>query len=267
MKYSINSLRCLFLLFFFSFNQIYAQTDSENYFTLKVMTYNVHHCNPPGSSSIDVDMIANVIRQQNPDVVAIQEVDVLTNRSGKIDEAALLAAKTGLTNYHFGKTMNYNDGQYGVLILSRFPLSDTTTYALPSSDPAKDEPRVLAAANINLPGNKTIRFASTHLEAYHAQTRVMQAKEINRIADETKLPFIIAGDMNAEESSDVIQTLDKKFIRTCQHCENTFWEDGETGAIDYIMYRPANTFITVKHEVIQNKTASDHMPVISVLVY
>lgn len=246
---------------------LHAQPERQQAFQLRVMSYNVHHCNPPGTDKIDVDLIAKVIREQKPDLAAIQEIDVFTNRSGKINQAKLLAEKSGLKHYYFAKAIDYNEGEYGVLILSRFPLSDTITYRLPSAAPEKDEARVMAAATVTLPGNKTIRFASTHLEAYNAESRRMQASEINRIAADTPLPFILAGDMNAEEKSDVIRLLDQKFLRTCTNCENTFGEDGETGAIDYILYRPGAAFHLTSHQVIPNHTASDHMPVLSVLLY
>lgn len=65
-----------------------------------VMSYNVHHCNPPSKPGlIDVDAVAAAIRKQNPDIVALQEIDVNTNRSGKINQAVLLSEKTGLTSF------------------------------------------------------------------------------------------------------------------------------------------------------------------------
>ncbi|MFN2440183.1 MAG: hypothetical protein ABR503_13355 [Chitinophagaceae bacterium] len=51
---------------------------------LHILSYNIHHANPlsrPGI--IDLQAIAQVIKQQTPDLVALQEVDVYTNRSGK----------------------------------------------------------------------------------------------------------------------------------------------------------------------------------------
>ena len=52
--------------------------------TLSILTYNIHHANPPSKPGlIDVDAIAAVIVKLRPDVVALQEVDVYTNRSGK----------------------------------------------------------------------------------------------------------------------------------------------------------------------------------------
>lgn len=233
---------------------------------LKVMTYNVHHCNPPGKPNIiDVDAIAAVIKQQGADIVAVQEVDVYTGRSGKINQAEQLAAKAGYGFYYFGKAMDFDSGGYGVLILSRYPLSDTNTYPLPVAGEKGGEPRVLAAATVALPNGRSVRFGSTHLEAYNNASRILQVKEISRIAGKTVLPFIVAGDLNATEGGDVIRILDAHFTRTCYKCPSTFWEEGETGAIDFIAFGPKDTFGVLSHHVVPNKDASDHMPVIAAL--
>ena len=244
------------------------QTDVATKNAVSVMTYNVHHCNPPEKVNvIDADAIATVIRNQHADLVAVQEVDVNTNRSGKINQAELLAQKAGYPYHYFGKAMDYDGGQYGVLILSKYPLSNTQTHALPKSASAKDEPRVLASATVTLPNGKLFKFGSTHMEAYNKASRELQAKEISRIAGESSLPFIVAGDFNAGEGSDVIRIFDEHFTRTCNNCPSTFWEGGETGAIDYIVFRTKDAFKVLSHEVVQNKEASDHMPVIAELQF
>lgn len=236
--------------------------------SIQVMTYNVHHCNPPEKAGIiDVDAIAAVISEQQADIVAVQEVDVNTNRSGKIDQAALLAAKAGYPYYFFGKAMDYDQGQYGVLVLSKYLITDTQTYHLPKAEVKGGEPRVLAAVTLTLTDGKSIRFGSTHLEAFNSTSRLMQIVEINRIAGKTSLPFIIAGDLNAAVGSDVIKTLDTQFTRTCSNCPATFWEGNETGAIDFIAYSPKVAFTVVSHQVVQNKEASDHMPVVAELKF
>ncbi|HRN48456.1 MAG TPA: hypothetical protein PKW69_10520, partial [Niabella sp.] len=79
-----------------------AQQGSNSKNIIKVMTYNVHHCNPPDKKGIiDVDGTAAVIKNQNADLVALQEIDVNTGRSGKINQAALLAQKAGYPFYYF----------------------------------------------------------------------------------------------------------------------------------------------------------------------
>ena len=232
--------------------------------SIKVMTYNVHHCNPPEKPGIiDVDAVAAVIKQQGADMAAVQEVDVNTGRSGKINQAQQLAVKFGFGFYYFGKAMDFDGGGYGVLLLSRYPLTDTATYSLPKSGDKGGEPRVLAAATVALPNGRSVRFGSTHLEAYNNASRILRVKEISRIAGETVLPFIVAGDLNATEDNEVIHILDTHFTRTCHSCPSTFWEGGETGAIDYIALKPKDAFAILSHNVVQNKEASDHMPVIA----
>ena len=105
------------------------------------------------------------------------------------------------------------------------------------------------------------------MAAYNKASRELQAKEISRIAGESSLPFIVAGDFNAGEGSDVIRIFDEHFTRTCNNCPSTFWEGGETGAIDYIVFRTKDAFKVLSHEVVQNKEASDHMPVIAELQF
>lgn len=255
------------VLFMFACAQKNTPKESMAINSLKVLTYNVHHCNPPDKPGIiDVDAIAAEVKQQKADVAAIQEVDVHTNRSGKINQAELLATKAGFSYYHFGKAIDYDGGQYGILVLSQYPIRDTATYLLPKSDPLKGgEQRVLAAATIQLPDGKSFRFGSTHLEAYNKISRELQAKEIGRIATSSSIPFIVAGDFNAREGSEVIRIFDEHFTRTCQNCPSTFGENGETGAIDFITFTPKAAFTVMMHEVIQNHEASDHMPVVAQL--
>ncbi|HOZ85893.1 MAG TPA: endonuclease/exonuclease/phosphatase family protein [Niabella sp.] len=265
MKYVLYKLTyCIAFFAILSCGSKKAQKGNQVMNSLKVMTYNVHHCNPPDKKAvIDVDAIAEVIKKENPDIVAVQEVDVNTKRSGKINQAVLLAEKAGYASFYFGKAMDYDGGQYGLLILSKYPLSDTKTYLLPVAIGKKDEQRVLATATVLIPGNLSFRFGSTHLEAFNKLSRELQIIEINRIAGETMLPMIVAGDFNAFENSSVIKTLDEVFLRTCTNCAKTFDEAGERGAIDFIAIKQKNNPFAVKsHTVIQNTSASDHMPVV-----
>lgn len=235
--------------------------------TIRVMTYNVHHCNPPEKPGIiDVDAIAAVIKKQKADIVALQEIDVNTVRSGKINEAEQLAVKAGYKSFFFAKAIDFDGGQYGIAILSKYPLSGAKAYPLPMDETIGGEQRMLAAATVTLAGGKTFRFGCTHLDADRSNaSRVLQVKEINRITRETALPFIIAGDFNSNEGSDVINILDEDFTRTCNKCAPTFWEDNDTGAIDFIASKPKDAWNILSHTVIQDKEASDHMPVVAVL--
>lgn len=233
---------------------------------LKVMSYNVHHCNPPSKPDlIDVDAIAEVIKKQQPDVVALQEIDVNTVRSGGVNQADLIAEKTGM-NVYFAKSIDHDGGDYGVAILSKYPLSKTKTERLPSDAATKGEPRVLATAVVRMPDGRELLFGCTHLDAQKATgNRLMQVREINRIADSVQLPFIIAGDLNARPGSGVIDLWDTKFTRTCRDCAFTIPVINPTATIDHIAFLQKDKFKVLNHEVIDEQYASDHLPVLAVI--
>ncbi|MCC9138593.1 endonuclease/exonuclease/phosphatase family protein [Pontibacter silvestris] len=236
--------------------------------TLKVMSYNVHHCNPPSKEGyIDIDAIAKVIERQEPDIVALQEIDVHTQRSGANNQAEEIAYRLDM-NYYFGKAIDYEGGEYGVAILSKYPLSETVVNRLPTKTETNGEPRILATAKITLPDGSAIRFGSTHLDAQKEPgNRKLQMEEIVKITSSEKLPFVIAGDFNSTPESNEIQLLDKYFTRTCQTCAPTIPVVNPSKTIDFIAFTPTAEFSVTSNEVIMEPYASDHLPVVAVLKY
>ena len=233
---------------------------------LRVMAYNIHHANPPSiPDSIDIDAIMSTIASQDPDILALQEIDANTGRSGKGNQAEVIAEKLGM-NVFFGKAIDYDGGEYGVAVLSKYPMSEEKVHRLPSAPGTNGEPRVLTSVKISLPGNNSIRFGSTHLDAQKEDTkRLLQIAEILKIGSEEKLPMIIAGDFNAPPGSEVIDLLDENFTRTCDNCEPTIPVHNPVKAIDFIAYKPGNFFSVKAHKVINETYASDHLPVLAVL--
>ncbi|MBC7904022.1 MAG: endonuclease/exonuclease/phosphatase family protein [Gemmatimonadaceae bacterium] len=233
--------------------------------TLKILSYNIHHANPPSRPNhIDVNAIAKVISDQRPDLVALQEVDVYTMRSGSgLNEASEIAKLAGMPYFFFAKAINHDGGEYGVAILSRYPLSKMKSRSLPDSIGSKAEKRTLGSALVALPGGRKILFASTHLDAGRGDARrVMQMQAVSDMLAQEKIPVIIAGDLNAQDNSEVIKILDRNFTRTCiSNCGFTIPEIKPNKTIDYIAFRPAAQFSVLKHEVINESYASDHLPV------
>ncbi len=233
--------------------------------TLRIMNYNIHHANPPASTTIiDVNAIANIIKQQNPDLVALQEIDVNTTRSGtSLNQAAELGRLTGL-KFYFAKTIDYAGGEYGVAILSKYTMDVTKNTLLPSPGA---EQRTLATALITLPDGKKIVFASTHLDAQAAETnRLLQINKIIEILQAESNPVIVGGDFNAIPGTNTINALDASFTRTCiTSCGFTIPATNANKTIDFIAYKPAASFTVLEHKVIYEKLASDHLPVLAVL--
>jgi endonuclease/exonuclease/phosphatase family metal-dependent hydrolase len=244
-----------------------TSSTKKNSITIKVMSYNVHHCNPPGRSGIiDIDTIAAVIKKEDADIVALQEIDVNTSRSGKINQAEQIALKAGYPFFFFGKAIDFAGGAYGIVILSKYKLTETKVHALPTDATTNAERRAIAMATVTLPGGKTIQFGNTHLDAERSSVnRLLQVTEINRIADQVTIPFIIAGDFNAVEGSDVINTLDESFARTCKKCEPLKSGNTREKVIDFIAYKPAKSFSVLSHRVVPEYYASDHFPIVATI--
>lgn len=74
---------------------------------LRVLTYNIHH-GEGTDGKFDLDRIAKLISAQEPDLVALQEIDVKTARASGVDQAAKLAKLTGM-HYAFGRFMKYDE--------------------------------------------------------------------------------------------------------------------------------------------------------------
>src|SRR5687767_638720 len=89
--------------------------------TLRVMTYNIH-VGVGMDKKLDLQRIADVINKERPDLVGLQEVDRGVERTQRKDEIVELAAMTKM-EYAFAHNLDYQGGQYGVAILSRFKIN------------------------------------------------------------------------------------------------------------------------------------------------
>ena len=152
-------MKKIVLILFLSLNTLFVFSQ-----TLKVMSFNIHHANPPAeeeSGKIDIDGVVNAIKRVKPDVVALQEVDVNTNRSGKINEAILIAQKLEMQVF-FAKAIDYDGGEYGLAILSKWGMTDHEIKPLSFLADTKAEPRILQTVILNLPEGKKIKFGKNY---------------------------------------------------------------------------------------------------------
>lgn len=235
--------------------------------TVKVMSYNIHHANPPSQPGIiNLDTIAAIIRQQAPDFVALQEVDVRTKRSGTgIDQAAYLAQKLGMHHF-FAKAIDYEGGEYGVAVLSKHPIKAAEKLALPIEAGSGAEPRVVAKTTVTLPNKEDIVFASTHLDfRSNSPSRQLQVQEIIRIFQAEQKPVILAGDFNDTPNSETMQALQPLFTKSCEQCPFTIPQVSPNRTIDYILFSTKSGWRASGHQVLSESFASDHLPIVATL--
>ena len=218
---------------------------------LKVMSYNVRHC--AGMDMIvDYDRTAAVIAQQQPDVVALQELDSMTGRSGQHDQLAELAKRI---QYYpvFGSAIDYDGGKYGVGILTREQPVSTKRIPLPG-----EEPRVLLVVEL-----KNYVLACTHLDLEEEQ-RLASVPLIVEEAQRWQEPFILAGDWNDAPDSQLLQEM-TKYFSLHSGSQATYPADEPQECIDYIATFKERPVVTLEYSVINEPAASDHRPLVVIL--
>lgn len=226
---------------------------------LKILTYNIHHGNPPArKGEIDLEAIAKVINEAGVDVVGLQEIDINVSRSGMVNQAKRLAELTGM-DFYFSKGINLEKGYYGTLVLTKHRIIGKRRYDLPNPDPS--EARSLAIVDIELPDGKTFSIANTHLDLKEVN-KMAQAVFINELGDLYSRPLILVGDLNALPDSEPIKILEKVFVRNTASNIATYPNIHPREEIDYIMVDKNTNFEWMVYKVLVDANkASDHLPV------
>lgn len=243
----------LILFVFLVFQPCFGQDKAK----VKVLSFNILH-GATTKGDFDLDAIAKVILEADPDFVALQEVDYKTNRARGYDLVTELGWRTKLSPI-FGRAMPYDGGEYGEGILSKYSFLSTRNIALPHSP--GNEPRAALEITTILPSGDTICFIGTHLDHLKDDTdRISQAKKINEVFQSNYYPTILAGDLNDIPGSRTIDLLEE--VWTASYDKKapkfTFPSDNPGKKIDYVMYLSKDKWTVLDKQIICDSIASDH---------
>ncbi len=160
-----------------------------------------------------------------PDVIALQEADKRSQRAGGHHVARELAEEMGAAWVHlpagiprgikpekrqwwldFEEPIGlYDEGDTGVALLSRFPMSDVTRLDLPWKD-CPWRPRLAMAANVSI-GNRKLRIVNAHVDPHAAVGgQLEQLEALVEHAERTSCPTLILGDFNTLSKRKAIET-------------------------------------------------------------
>ena len=148
---------------------------------------------------------------------------------------------------------------------------ETRSYRLPCAASQPGEDRSLCVIRVEIDG-KDLYVASTHLDHLSGDaSRLVQANEIRRIRDtELDGDLILAGDLNAIPSSNVIATMTAFLTNVGTIDQYTFPSENPTRKIDYILYAPIGHFgvqnctvVSRSDQQVDGVDASDHRPVVA----
>lgn len=228
--------------------------------TLRVLAYNIHH-GEGMDEVIDLERIAALIREVDPDLVALQEVDSVVARTNGVDQAEVLGHLTGLTPI-FGRFMPYQGGAYGMAVLSRLPVIESANLRLPDGD----ERRTSVSVRVQTPNGRTVRFSGVHFYRTE-QERFSQASRLEALLESGSDPEILAGDFNSEPGGSVMEFLGQRWeILSKGDDRFTFSSFEPVKEIDFVLVRPIDAFEVLGHFLLDEPVMSDHRPVVADLV-
>jgi endonuclease/exonuclease/phosphatase family metal-dependent hydrolase len=226
------------------------------------MTYNIH-VGVGMDKKLDLERIADVIENEHPDLVGLQEVDRGVKRTELRDEILELAKLTGM-DYAFAHNLDFQGGQYGVAILSRLPIQkiDHRKY----ENLREAERRGMIRVEVKL-DTRIINFVTTHLDYQNDDGRVFETEQMLKFLQGVKGPLIVVGDFNDVPAGGSYKLMLPKFQDTwiagkAKEEGLSYPADKPVKRIDYIFTRKSDQIRTNKAWLV-NTLASDHLPVVA----
>jgi endonuclease/exonuclease/phosphatase family metal-dependent hydrolase len=188
---------------------------------VRLATFNVLHGRSLDDGLVDADRFRAAVAALDADVIGLQEVDLHQPRSGHLDLTALAAEALGAADHRFEAAVVGTPGvafrpadpppldgepQYGVALVSRFPVRRWLIHRLPAAPTRApvpvggrvlllpDEPRVLLACVLDTPAGP-VTAATTHL-SFVPGWNVRQLRRVVQALRALPGPRVLLGDLN-----------------------------------------------------------------------
>jgi endonuclease/exonuclease/phosphatase family metal-dependent hydrolase len=223
--------------------------------SLRVVTWNVHAC-VGGDGRFDPDRVVSIVRNLSADIVALQEVESRWHMTRGLDVFAFLREHIG-GHAAEARTITTADGDYGHMVLSRWPLRDPRVHDI---SVAGREPRGIVDVGTLSPSG-LVRFVAAHFGLDRGERR-LQTAALRAIVDQgPDGAAIVAGDFNElRRRSATHRALSPTFESAATVA--TFPSRRPLLALDRVWCRPP---LRVRHSRVlpSARTASDHLPLIT----
>ncbi|MDP3491436.1 MAG: endonuclease/exonuclease/phosphatase family protein [Phenylobacterium sp.] len=235
----------------------------------RILTYNVHRC-VGTDRRLDVSRVADVIAALEPDIVALQELDVGRMRTNGVDQAHEIAQRLEMA-FHFHPAMKVEEELYGDAILTRHPERKIKSAALPGHERVSQlEPRGALWVSVDLEG-RDLQIFNTHLGLVPRE----QQNQAAALAGpqwlghpDRKGPTILLGDFNVTSASQVYRILSEKLRPARRHAQKK--SPSATFPSVLPVLRIDHLFVSDEVRVLDvfapydplTRIASDHLPLV-----
>lgn len=255
---------CSLPTFSISGSEIAEVQGNRNQF-LRVMTYNIR------AADYGLNNIIATLKEAEADIIALQEVDKLVRRTGRIDQPEKIARSLHM-NCEFRRHFSYQGGEFGLALLSRYKIDHVERVRVRYRELFSS--LVLLKARVHTPERPVnvivVHFHPTNpfdkeiTKKENNAARLCEAKRAFEIATIHDTPFLIMGDFNANSGSPEYGLFSEKFQDCCRIAgglwEKTWPAKFPITRIDYIW---ASRHFTVLRCRTLRSRASDHLPVIA----
>lgn len=226
--------------------------------SVRFMTYNIRSARGM-DGRLNLERIARVIRAENPDIVALQEVDFNRPRTRRQDQALELASLLG---YHhaFEAARSWPGSEYGNALLSRFPLVDCRRICLPKPARMPVEARCLMQCVVESPEG-LLSVWNTHLGLLAGERRAQVELLVRHLEENSSLPVVLCGDFNARPQAKELKGIGLHLARVPS--QRTFPGILPVIHLDHVFHsRHLEVVKSFVPKSLLARSASDHLPLI-----
>ncbi len=225
---------------------------------LRVVTYNIHGCRTL-DGRVGIERIAEVLAELDPDLVALQEVDVGQARSHGRDQAAELGEALGMYA-HFFPVLRKGQACYGLAVLSRPPVRNFRNALLPGSPGPGRERRGAIRLTVDTDDGGEFDLINTHLGLGLLERRRQAAALLSDGWLRDGAPAVLCGDFNAGPRSPVCRRIGER-LRPAGNGEPTFFAARPLLRLDHLFVSDSCRVLAAgvaRGEAARR--ASDHLP-------
>src|SRR6516165_1732053 len=133
----------------------------------RIASYNTHKCRGI-HGGISPDRVIRVIEELEADILCLQEIVDAQGGTGKFDQAQQISEAFPKLNVAFGKTRPLRGGQYGNMLLTRFPILDARTHDITKS---RREERGVLQCTIDVGKGHAVNVFNVHLGTGYMERR------------------------------------------------------------------------------------------------